>query len=46
MPEIHEFMGTNGLVWFIGNVEDIHDPLQIGRVRVRYHGLHSEDIIE
>jgi len=28
--------------WFTGIVEDIDDPLKIGRVRVRIHGLHSD----
>lgn len=28
---------------FEGVVEDIHDPLEIGRVRVRVFGLHTED---
>ena len=35
MAEIPDFMGTNGMVWFIGIVEDINDPLQLGRVKVR-----------
>jgi hypothetical protein len=38
-----EWMGLNNFVWFFGTVEDIHDPLNIGRVRVRCHGWHSDD---
>ena len=38
-----EWMGLNNFVWFFGVVEDINDPLNIGRVRVRCHGWHSED---
>lgn len=34
-------MGKNGFVWFFGVVEDIMDPLQVGRVRVRCHNFHS-----
>lgn len=30
-------------VLFVGKVEDRSDPLQLGRVRVRIHGLHTED---
>lgn len=30
-------------VWFIGYVEDISDPLQTGRVRVRIPGIHNSD---
>ena len=29
--------------WFTGIVEDVNDPLQAGRVRVRVYGLHSFD---
>ena len=28
---------------FYGVVEDRHDPLKIGRVRVRIHGYHTHD---
>jgi hypothetical protein len=34
-------MGKNGFVWFFGLVEDVEDPLQVGRVRVRCHGFHA-----
>jgi hypothetical protein len=43
MLQVPEFMGTNGFTWFIGVVEDIADPLQNGRVRVRIYGFHSEN---
>lgn len=46
MAEIPNFMGTNGMVWFIGIVEDINDPLQLGRVKVRCFGYHTPDKIE
>ena len=29
--------------WFIGTVVDINDPLRLDRVKVRIHGVHSED---
>lgn len=29
--------------YFYGIVEDRHDPLMIGRVRVRVHGVHTDD---
>lgn len=38
-----EWMGLNNFVWFFGVVEAINDPLNIGRVRVRCNGWHSED---
>ena len=37
------FMGMDGFVWFFGQVVDRHDPLCLGRVRVRVFGLHPED---
>lgn len=32
--------------WFTGVVEDIMDPMQMGRVRVRCFGYHTEDLVE
>jgi hypothetical protein len=29
--------------WFIGNVVDVNDPLQMGRIRVRIDGIHTDD---
>jgi len=29
--------------WFIGRVVDNNDPLHLGRVKVRIHGVHSDD---
>tara|TARA_B100000475_G_scaffold190860_1_gene163360 strand:+ start:668 stop:2104 length:1437 start_codon:yes stop_codon:yes gene_type:complete len=46
MEEQNYFMGQDGFVWFVGVVEDRNDPDQIGRVRVRCLGFHSEDITE
>lgn len=34
-------MGKNGFVWWFGVVEDVDDPLQVGRVRVRCYNFHS-----
>lgn len=41
-----KFMGTQGFIWFIGVVEDVNDPLKIGRVKVRCFGFHNEDKAE
>lgn len=35
-------LGNDGFIWFIGVVEDINDPLQLGRVRVRVLGDHTQ----
>ena len=39
------FMGRDGFNWFVGVVEDRNDPQQIGRVRVRCLGYHTEDVV-
>jgi len=36
-----DYLGENGFVWWQGVVEDINDPLQLGRCRVRIFGYHS-----
>jgi len=36
------FDGAQGFVWFVGVVEDRFDPEQLGRVRIRCFGWHSE----
>ena len=37
------FMGKDGFVWWQGVVEDRHDPLFLGRCKIRILGWHSED---
>ena len=39
-------MGKDGFIWWQGVVEDRHDPLFLGRCRVRILGWHTEDKIE
>jgi hypothetical protein len=34
------FIGQDGFVWWIGVVEDINDPLTLGRCKVRCFGYH------
>jgi len=34
-------VGNQAFVWFTGVVEDINDPLEMGRVRVRCFGYHT-----
>ena len=34
------FIGQDGFVWWIGIVEDINDPLTLGRCKVRCFGYH------
>ena len=36
-------MGKEGFTWWQGVVEDRHDPLYLGRCKVRVLGWHSED---
>ena len=40
-----EFMGKNGFIWFVGVVEDRADPKNLGRLRVRCLGYHTEDLV-
>ena len=37
-------MGEEGLRWFLGIVEDIQDPKQLGRAKVRILNEHDEDV--
>jgi len=37
------FIGLEGFIWFIGVVEDRQDPEQLGRVRVRCFGWHTDE---
>ena len=32
--------------WFIGTVISLNDPLQLGRVRIRIHGVHSPSTLD
>ena len=34
------FIGQDGFVWWIGVVEDVNDPLRLGRCKVRCFGYH------
>ena len=36
-------MGRGSFVWFFGIVEDINDPLQLGRVKVRAYNFYTMD---
>ena len=40
---MRNFIGRGDFTWFVGVVEDINDPVKIGRVRVRCYGWHTED---
>lgn len=35
------FLGQEGFIWWIGVVEDVEDPLLMGRARVRIFGYHA-----
>lgn len=41
-----EFAGREGFYWWHGVVEDVADPLMLGRCRVRVFGYHTEDLVE
>lgn len=37
------FLGYDGFIWFIGKVEDVDDPLKLGRVKVRVNNVNTQD---
>ena len=37
------FLGISNFKWFVGVVEHRHDPLKVGRLRVRCLGIHTSD---
>lgn len=41
--QISNFSGFDSTKFWIGEIEDIHDPLGVGRCRVRVIGYHSDD---
>ena len=40
--DINSFMDTS-FRWFTGVVEDINDPMEMGRIKVRCYGYHTEN---
>lgn len=42
---IENFIGQT-FAWFTGVIEDINDPKEMGRVRVRCYGYHNDDKVE
>lgn len=40
---MENFIGKDGFIWWTGVVEDRHDPLNLGRCRVRIFGWHNEN---
>jgi hypothetical protein len=39
----NNFVGLNGFIWWVGELEDRNDPLGIGRCRVRIFGWHTNN---
>lgn len=42
----NNFIGKDGFVWWIGVVESRHDPLYLGRCKVRIYGWHTANKID
>jgi hypothetical protein len=36
-------IGHDGFIWFLGVIEDINDPLAVGRVKARIIGWHTDE---
>ena len=43
---MNNFLGKDGFHWWVGIVESRMDPLNLGRVRVRIFGWHTENLQE
>ena len=39
----NKFNGMGNFTWFIGVIEDIADPLAVGRCRIRVQGWHTDN---
>jgi len=37
------FLGKDGFIWWIGEIENRKDPLKLGRCQVRIMGWHTEN---
>lgn len=42
---MNNFYGDNTR-WFVGDVKSVSDPLELGRIQVRVHGIHSDNQID
>lgn len=43
---MREFAGKEGFYWWHGVVEDVNDPLMLGRCRVRIFGYHTDNVLD
>lgn len=39
--QVTDYIGSDGFVWWVGEVEDNKDPLNLGRVKVRIYGWNT-----
>lgn len=46
IPKRHVDFYGDQTRWFTGEVKSISDPLQVGRIQVRIHGIHSDDTVD
>jgi hypothetical protein len=44
MEPLSHQIGMDGFAWWVGVVEDVTDPLKVGRAKVRIFGWHTEDL--
>ena len=43
---MQNFMGKDGFIWWMGEVENRIDPMGVGRCQVRIFGWHTENLEE
>jgi len=46
IPERHKDFYGDQTRWFVGTVVNINDPLELGRVKIRIYGIHSDNEID
>jgi hypothetical protein len=39
----NSFVGLNGFIWWVGEVESLADELAVGRMKVRIFGWHTDN---
>ena len=46
MIDKNNYIGLSGFVWWVGEIEDIYDPLYLRRCKVRIFGWHNDNTSE
>jgi len=41
---MQNFLGKDNFIWWVGSIENIMDPLGLGRCQVRIFGWHTDNV--